>query len=664
MRRKRNHWPVSLYWLPSGGVIPLLVSLGTVSSSFLDKRRSRSGQSGCLITIEQSPRGSGQPMTKENVPTHPDVAVEGCQASTRLRRKARTCLKFLQSEFRLKRARALPSRIECGHLRSAIRSCFDDLSEVVELSIKTSQKLEKSFCPSCESTTVDMINKWKEERFQTVNVEEDHIRRFTDQVRRNVVPGWNRGKWAFVPNGHACLGRRRREGGNWIVDPVSDEVRAELVVSSGKPRIITVHSSGVTEILYPLHKALYSSLKRWGWLLVGDPTNEQVASLNGRAYISVDYSSATDNIKTAYTRAAIEVLIDKGEGLTDEECSALRSVGRLRIDGSEATRGQPMGSMMSFPLLCLINKVVVDLALNDLLIEGKISFKEWTSHRCLINGDDLLLRDVGCGGLLDKIKLHGYAVGLVINESKTMVHTEKGEINSTLFVNGVRQRKVNLGALYMGREVNDVIGFANRSSRTVEGFLTLARRAKDQLSRQEVKLQEPLSCRRFNALVRDKGLRESLCATSVREPCPNPFGVVSKPDGYDLTRDEEVVLIRERVNRLRSEGYVPPRDRAVKIVMGPPVSLRKALKRNNTNRELTLACLADGWKEKRYKTLQAETFLVDCVPTEHVCDECSSGSQIQRLMCRIKEVKGMRGYCTAVSQSPGCRSPSGDFVAL
>jgi len=393
-----------------------------------------------------------------------------------------------------------------------------------------------------------------------------------------------------------------------------------------------------------LHHALYSNLRRKGWLLTGNPTNEQVASLNGGAYISVDYASATDNIKTAYVRAAIEVLIDKGEGLNEEELSALRVLGRLTFDGREATRGQPMGSMMSFPLLCLINKTVVDLALNDLLIEGEISAKEWLSHRCLINGDYLLLREVGPGGLLSRIKNHGTMVGLIVNESKTMIDDEKGEINSTLFVNAVRQKKINLSALFMGREVNDVIGFADQSSRSSESFLWLVRRAKSQLRDQEVKLQGPLPCGRFNALVRDKEIRESLCASAVREQCSNPFPVVALPVGYDLSREEEVDLTKMRVSRLRSEGYTPPCNRSVKVVRGPSVSLRKALKRKNTILERKLECLVEGWKEKQYKTLRTEATLVDMLPVEHVCDDCADRSAIDRMVCEIKVFKGTDGY--------------------
>jgi len=143
---------------------------------------------------------------------HPpgDSAVSRCTKAHSLRRKARTCLKFLEREFRLKRAYALPSRIECGHLRSAIRSCFRDLTEVQELSVKTSQKLEKSFCRRCESFDVTTINKWKEGRVREVEHDGDHVLLFAEQFGRNVDCGWDRGKYPYIPNGSACLGVTRR----------------------------------------------------------------------------------------------------------------------------------------------------------------------------------------------------------------------------------------------------------------------------------------------------------------------------------------------------------------------------------------------------------------------------------------------------------------------
>jgi len=659
--------PTPLYLFPSGEVT--LLSYPDLRQVFLSSRRERQRlrRFGCIGVWDGNGEPREEPDREEKIPQPrakngaESKIVDSCQFASRLRGKARTCLRFLKKEFRLKRARALPSRIECGHLRSAIRSCFDHLDEVCELSVKSTQKLEKSYCQWCEDTIGPAkVNKWKEERFLATEVNEDHLATFAAQFGRNVESGWNRGKYPYIPNGHACLGTTRREGGTWVPGEFSEDCEVQSVVSAGKPRIVTLFSERNNQILYPLHRSLYGSLTRKGWLLVGSPTNEKVASLNGGAYISVDYSSATDMIKSAYTRAAVEVLIDKGEGLNEDEVRALRVLGCLRIDGKQVTRGQPMGSMMSFPLLCLINKTVVDLAHNDLLIEGKIGAEEWCRHRCLINGDDLLLRDLSVPGLLPRIVAHGERVGLIINHDKTMVDAEKGEINSTLFVNGVEQKKINCGALFMGRDVEDVIGFADRSARTTEGFLYLVRRHKNLLAKASSKIHNSLGYRRFNALVRDKVIRRALCSvpTSGTEST-NPFPVVPKPVGYDLSREEEIVLIDDRVCRLREVGYVPkPRNR-VEITEGGVVSLRSALKRKKPSPEVTLQVLAQGWQLKTKEKMKMEDSPVYIVPYEHVCDECASLSRINRFVCEIRELQRQTWLPVRANQVPGDDPPEG-----
>jgi len=658
--------PTPLYLFPSGEVT--LLSYPDLRRVFLSSRRNRQRlhRIGCFGVVDVNGEPREYPDREEKnlasaVTDDESKIVDSCQFASRLRGKARTCLRFLKKELRLKRARALPSRIECGHLRPAIRSCFDQLSEVEELSVKTTQKLEKSFCRWCENANGQAkVDKWKEERFREVEVEEDHLSQFAAQFGRNIEPGWNRGKYPYIPNGHACLGVTRREGGTWIPGEFSLDCEVQSVVSAGKPRIVTLFSERNNQILYPLHRSLYGSLKKKGWLLVGSPTHEQVSSLNGGAYISVDYSSATDMIKSAYTRAAVEVLIDKGEGLNEDEVAALRVLGSLRVDGVQVTRGQPMGSLMSFPLLCLINKTVVDLAHNDLLIEGKIGAEEWRLHRCLINGDDLLLRDLSVPGLMPRIVAHGERVGLIVNDDKTMVHAKKGEINSTLFDDGIEQKKINCGALFMGRDVEDVIGFADRSSVTTEGFMYLVRRHKNLLARASSKIQSPLCYRRFNALVRDKEIRRALCSvpTSGAEST-NPFPVVTKPVGYDLSREEEIVLIDARVCRLREEGYTPRKCTRPNITEGGTVSLRAALKRKKPSPEVTLRVLAQGWELKTKENLKTEDSPVYIVPYEHVCDECASRSRICRFICEIRELQRQAWLPVRANQVPGDDPPEG-----
>jgi hypothetical protein len=409
-----------------------------------------------------------------------------------------------------------------------------------------------------------------------------HLDEFKKVFRSNLPEFWNKRKYPYIPNGHATLYNKRREGGNWNAESFANWCEPTVVISSGKPRIVTKYASHNTAVLTPLHYSLYEGLKRKGWLLVGEPTPDRVQSLNGRGhFVSVDYQAATDNIKTEYVRAAVDVLIEASKGtLSEEEVRCLKVLGELRLarDGEICTTGQPMGSVMSFPLLCLINKTVHDLALTDLYLHGEVPFKEWTAHRCMINGDDQLTKEPACvhdkrkggskGGwdeqvrgiwppqnlsLFDRISLHGSEVGLIINKEKTMQSPSKAEINSTLFEDGRLQKKVNCAALLMRPEVSDVLGFASQSTRTKEGFVGVVRRNANVLSKQKQKFLCRLDPTLVNECRRDKKIRVALCSgpASERKTAPNLFPVENKPHGYNLTRTEEVASANAEVGRLR-----------------------------------------------------------------------------------------------------------------
>jgi hypothetical protein len=116
-------------------------------------------------------------------------------------------------------------------------------------------------------------------------------------------------------------------------------------------------------------------------------------------FVSGDYSAATDGIKILYTRMAFEASLEKCVGYSDRLLDVLRSVlyeqeinypnkfvkygGLLPF---HQTSGQLMGSVLSFPILCVIN-----------LVAYWRSLEEYTGRRfvplelpVLINGDDIL----------------------------------------------------------------------------------------------------------------------------------------------------------------------------------------------------------------------------------------------------------------------------------
>nr|WAK77777.1 MAG: RNA-dependent RNA polymerase [Botourmiaviridae sp.] len=613
--------------------------------------------------------------TLDPVPSGPfdDQAQTKCGRVKELRRKARAIVRLLRDDQKLKAVHPLPSVITCGGLRSSVRSMYSPVLTVAqELSIKTSAKADGQPCSYCEDLQADLVEQWKKKRLQPQNVDQQHLIKFKEAFARNVPEGWDSGKEhvVFVPNGHATNCHSRRQGGNWNRQDFDREPEVKLVMSAGKPRIVTLYSSFNSQVLKPLHDRLYAVLKRKGWLLVGSPTRERLEHLAagclGTNWLSFDYSSATDNIKLEYVRAMIDVLKQKSVGMSIDEANCLDVLGDLSLDGELADSGQPMGSLMSFPLLCLANKTVVDLALTQLLESGHIRFKEWTGHRCLINGDDLLTRDVSSGNLVEAIESQGSKLGLVVNREKTMVSPEYGEINSTVFKNCIEQKKTNVSALWMGADVTDVLGFAKEATTTPRGFRAVVLANASRLARQKIKTAHRLPGLLIKTILSSSRLKHAICATpSSKVPeLTNLFPVVPLPDGYDLSREEEVAVLRREVDRARDErrwvGLAQEKKRLTKkrketkASPGERLPGRKIFKmlqpKPTIPVETTLLCFAKEWEKKRKEALRADSVYND--PPIIVSDLSGIDRLVDAIKYWKKERVGVRAPWVPAHEAP------------
>nr|UJQ91936.1 MAG: putative RNA-dependent RNA polymerase [Botourmiaviridae sp.] len=508
------------------------------------------------------------------------------------------------------------------------------LSPVQELSIKTAAKAEGDPCSRCRSVMSRRLDAYQKARLSPQDVDPQHLERFSRAFAMNVPEGWDGRRSPYVPNGHATLRSGRRGGGNWVEDSFSEECRVEQVFRDGKARIVTLYSSYNVATLTPLHHSLYSFLKGRNWLLVGSPTDERLRYLRagcaGNQWLSFDYESATDNIKTAYVQRAVDVLISKGTSLTEEEVRCLRVVANLVLDGARAHSGQPMGSPMSFPLLCLINKTVVDLALADLLSAGEIPFGEWTGHRCLINGDDLLTRSTSGGDLVAAVRRQGALVGLRVNESKTMVSPHWAEINSTaffqrdegLFADVSVRKKTNVSALWMEADVTDVLLFAEQATVSARGFGVVLGNNVSRLARQKIKTSRALPPWLKGVLLRKRAFREALTSTpdSSVPDAPNPFPMEAEPEGFSLTQEEVFRSVTDEVTRVRERGTwkeLPGivrdlkrrRKRITSTQVGPADRKTAALvirtKPPVPEKRFVLRCLRRTWENKRREELLA-----------------------------------------------------------
>jgi hypothetical protein len=207
-----------------------------------------------------------------------------------------------------------------------------------------------------------------------------------------------------------------------------------VVQSAGKPRPLTKFEAE-SLVLRPLHKTIYSSLKRFPWLLCGPPSADRLRKAGFREgageLVSGDYASATDGLFIEVAEAILSTLLGRAEFVPHSvgkfALSALRPH-LLYEDAAGNTQefdvalGQMMGSFLSFPLLCLQNYLAFRWSLR-----GTKWFK--VKVPLLINGDDILYQ---LDGHFHRWSAVLGEVGLKVEKTKTSVENLWGTINSTL----------------------------------------------------------------------------------------------------------------------------------------------------------------------------------------------------------------------------------------
>jgi len=271
----------------------------------------------------------------------------------------------------------------------------------------------------------------------------DHVVALVDKLFR---PGWDRGYLRAAENatlpmsagvglprskgGVMSCGMLREEYGRAALGldedyPFTSEVCYQAVVTEGKVRGITINHKE-HQVLKPLHNVLYDHLSRFDWLLRGDAKKEKFSdfrSCGGEVFVSGDYEAATDGLSTELSEFLLDLILSNCRyvpvSVRRWAQRSLRSSIRY-TDGTvvEQARGQLMGNLLSFPLLCLYNYVV---------------FKYFVKRRVplRINGDDIVSRitseeyDSWRGGI--------ERFGMKLSAGKTFVHPHYFAINSTYF---------------------------------------------------------------------------------------------------------------------------------------------------------------------------------------------------------------------------------------
>lgn len=142
-------------------------------------------------------------------------------------------------------------------------------------------------------------------------------------------------------------------------------------------------------------------------------------------WLSGDYTAATDNFLMSVTNALTEGILSK---INHEPTKAWvrYEVSPHRIHYPEGvvgdqTSGQLMGSLLSFPLLCLLNDFIVSEA-------------GFEKGKYLINGDDVVA--LGSMEKISKWKLNAPKVGLDLSIGKNFIDRQFCTVNSQMFWEG------------------------------------------------------------------------------------------------------------------------------------------------------------------------------------------------------------------------------------
>jgi hypothetical protein len=167
--------------------------------------------------------------------------------------------------------------------------------------------------------------------------------------------------------------------------------------------------------------------------LRGDPTAEKLKKAGfvrgGGVLVSGDYRSATDNLSLELAEVILSVILENSVSVPisvkDHAMAILRPLlWNLDYDMEfEVTRGQMMGSYLSFPLLCIQNFLSFEFARETFGIE-----------RCplLINGDDILFQSLSVDFPRRWMSFVA-GLGLDVEVTKTSISDDFGTLNSTLF---------------------------------------------------------------------------------------------------------------------------------------------------------------------------------------------------------------------------------------
>lgn len=259
------------------------------------------------------------------------------------------------------------------------------------------------------------------------------------------------------------------------------DARVEAVLEPLKVRTISKGQTLEYYIAKPIQQAIHGAMREMpAFRLIGRPLcPTDLMDLNRRTsddelqWNSIDYSAATDGLSARLSQEILSSILApfafKNLRLYNLLLSVLAphrisypplqtSMGKVQLDPVVQRNGQLMGSILSFPILCLANAGLY-LAVRR-HFEPKLS-KKRALQQVLVNGDDMLYR--GTKAEWDYHAELGDKIGLRFSPGKAYRHPVYANINSTSLhheANGTPYlvKFLNLGLFYGQHKVLGKMG--------------------------------------------------------------------------------------------------------------------------------------------------------------------------------------------------------------
>jgi len=216
----------------------------------------------------------------------------------------------------------------------------------------------------------------------------------------------------------------------------------QALPEAAKVRVVTAGPVKMYHALRPVQHLLHRVVASDPRFAIANPLDgKQILSLLGRLgvgekWISGDYKAATDNLAMELSvRIGIRIAARCRMPASYTELLIRSLTGHYYLDRSgdvvfvkPQARGQLMGSVTSFPILCIANFALIWATLDFAPDMFPLPFEE---VKCIVNGDDCLFP--ATDRFYDEWKENAAAVGLSPSVGKTYVSQEFMVINSEMY---------------------------------------------------------------------------------------------------------------------------------------------------------------------------------------------------------------------------------------